>query len=277
MNRSVIWAAARLSLLILLILLIDVTATAQQIVSASPDVTIDLGAGVNAADEDVVVDNQLGLVLLENLGALPDASDVIALAVDVNGDRLVAFDTTTSLAGGVVARPGDVVRYDGTSYSIEFDALAAGVPSGVMTDACSISNNGLLLSFDTTVDLGNGLVAADEDVVDWNGTSFSLVFDGSARGLDPALDVDAVHGLGGGVFQLSFDTAGQITGLAFDDEDVMRFDGTSWSVELDATQASSAWGAADLDAVTVPEPSFGLMLLFGATGLMGLAMSRSEP
>jgi len=250
MNRSVIWAAARLSLLILLILLIDVTATAQQIVSASPDVTIDLGAGVNAADEDVVVDNQLGVVLLENLGALPDASDVIALAVDVNGDRLVAFDTTTSLAGGVVARPGDVVRYDGTSYSIEFDALAAGVPSGVMTDACSISNNGLLLSFDTTVDLGNGLVAADEDVVDWNGTSFSLVFDGSARGLDPALDVDAVHGLGGGVFQLSFDTAGQITGLAFDDEDVMRFDGTSWSVELDATQASSAWGL----RISMPSP-----------------------
>jgi hypothetical protein len=66
-------------------------AFAQEIVSASPDVTIDMGAGVIAADEDVAVDNQLGLVVLENLGPLPDASEVIALGHDANGDCLIAF------------------------------------------------------------------------------------------------------------------------------------------------------------------------------------------
>jgi len=158
MNHSIVWTLTG-------ILLSAIPATAQEIVSASPDVTIDLGSSIVTADEDVSVDNQLGIVVLENLGALPDASDVIALGLDVNGDRLIAFDTTTSLAGGVVARPGDVVRYDGSAYSFEFDASAARVPMGVMTDATSLAAGGLLLSFDTTADLGGGLVVVDEDLV----------------------------------------------------------------------------------------------------------------
>jgi hypothetical protein len=249
---------------------------AQEVISASADTTIDLGASVIAADEDVVLDNQLGLVMLENLGALPDASDVIALGHDVNGDRFISFDTTTALSGGVVARPGDVVRYDGAAYSIEFDASAAGVPTGVLTDATSLAPGGLLLSFDTTVDLGGGLVAADEDLVRWNGSSFSLAFDGSTEGLDLSLDIDAAQELGGGSFLLSFDTTGQIAGLVFDDEDVVRFDGADWSIEFDASEASSTWAAADLDAVMVPEPSVGLMLLIGATGLFWFCTAWKE-
>jgi len=237
-------------------------------------VTIDLGASVIAADEDVAVDNQLGLVVLENLGALPDASEVIALGLDVNGDRFIAFETTTALSGGVVARPGDVIRYDGAAYSIEFDASAAGLPSGVLTDATSLSANGLLLSFDTTVDLGGGLVVTDEDLVEWNGSSFALVFDGSAAGIDSALDVDAAQDLGGGAFMISFDTAGTISGVHFDDEDIVRFDGAVWSMEFDASAADSDWAAADMDAMMVPEPSFGLVLLFGSAALAGFASRR---
>jgi hypothetical protein len=128
-------------------------------------------------------------------------------------------------AGGVVARPGDVVRYDGVAYSIEFDAAAAGLPSGVETDATSLSANGLLLSFDTTVDLGGGLVVADEDLVHWNGATFALAMDGSAEGLDSALDVDAAQDLGGGALVMSFDIAGTIGGIDFADEDVVRNSG----------------------------------------------------
>ena len=151
------------SLLLFLLLLMPLTtatrAVAQEILSVSPDVTIALGAGVVASDEDVVVDNQLGIVVLENLGPLPSASEVVALGFDVNGDRLLAFETTTDLAGGVVARKGDVVRFDGATYSIEFDASLSGVPSSAAVDAVSLSANGLLLSFDTTVSLPGGLVA----------------------------------------------------------------------------------------------------------------------
>jgi len=267
MNRWITWTAACL-------VMSAIPATAQEVISASPDITIDLGASIVTADEDVAVDNQLGIVVLENLGALPDASEVIALGLDVNGDRFIAFETTTALSGGVVARPGDVIRYDGVAYSIEFDASAAGLPNGVATDATSLSASGLLLSFDTTVDLGSGLVVTDEDLVEWNGSSFALVFDGSAAGIDSALDVDAAQDLGGGAFMISFDTTGQIAGLVFDDEDVLRFDGATWSMEFDASAADSDWAAADLDAVMVPEPSVGMLLLFGATGLAGLARMK---
>ena len=262
--------------ILILHLFAAIPAVAQEVVSASPDITIDLGASVIAADEDVALDNQLGLVMLENLGVLPDASDVIALGLDVNGDRLLAFETTTALAGGVVARPGDVIRYDGAAYSIAFDAAAAGLPNGIATDAASLSPGGLLLSFDTTVDLGGGLVAADEDLVDWDGVSFAIAFDGSAEGLDTALDIDAAQDLGGGAFAMSFDTAGEVGGIVFDDDDVLRFDGSSWTLEFDASAANPNWAAADLDAVTVPEPSAGLLLLLGGAGLAGWASMRER-
>ena len=267
MNDLIAWTMT-------LVLLSAITATAQEVVSASPDITIDLGASIVTADEDVAVDNQLGIVMLENLGPIPDASDVIALGFDVNGDRLIAFDTTTLLLGNVVARPGDVIRYNGASYSIEFDATAAGIPMGVMTDATSLAPGGLLLSFDTTVDLGAGLIAADEDLVRWNGSSFSLAFDGSTEGLDTSLDIDAAQDLGGGAFLMSFDTAGTISGVHFDDEDIVRFDGAVWSMEFDASAADSDWAAADMDAMMVPEPSFGLVLLFGSAALAGFASRR---
>ena len=267
MTRSIRWT-------LLAFLLSAIPAAAQSVVSASPDVTIELGAGVVTADENVAVDNQLGIVVLENLGAIPETSDAIALGNDTNGDRLIAFDITTALAGGVVARPGDVLRYDGASYSIEFDATAAGIPMGVMTDAVSLLAGQLALSFDTTVDLGGGLIAADEDLVTWNGSSFSPLFDGSAVGLDPALDIDAAQHLGGGVFLMSFDTTGEMGGIVFDDEDVVRFDGVDWTLEFDASAADSNWAAADLDAVLVPEPTLGALLLVGVMGLVGAARYR---
>jgi hypothetical protein len=251
-------------------------AAAQEIVSASPDITIDLGAGVVAADEDVAVDNQLGIVALENLGPLPNSSEVVALGLDVNGDRLLAFDTTTPLSGGVIARKGDVVRFDGAVYSIEFDASLAGLPTSAATDAVSLSANGLLLSFDTTVSLSGGLVAADEDLVEWDGGTFTLRLDGSSEGVASSLDVDAVQDLGGGRFLISFDTTGSVGGVVFADEDVLRFDGSSWSLEIDTSTLGSAWGAADLDAVMVPEPGLALGLVVGVVGLMTARRRSSQ-
>jgi hypothetical protein len=270
MNHSIAWT-------LMWIFVWAMPATAQEIVSASPDITIDLGASaLITADEDVAVDNQLGIVVLENLGVLPDTSEVTALGLDAKGDRLIAFETTTALAGGVVARPGDVVRYDGATYSIEFDASAAGLPSGTLTDATSLSATGLLLSFDTTVDLGGGLIAADEDLVVWNGASFSLALDGSAVGVDSALDVDAAQDLGRGIYVMSFDTSGTLGGVDFDDEDVMRLDGSSWSLEFDASAADADWSSADLDAVMVPEPAFSLMVWGGILWLARLALLRVD-
>jgi hypothetical protein len=129
----------------------------------------------------------------------------------------------------------------------------------------------LLLSFDTTVDLGGGLVAADEDVVQWSGASFSLVFDGSAEGIAEGLDLDGAHDAGGGALGLSFDASGSVGGVSFDDEDVLLFDaaGPSWSLVYDGSAQHAELTAADVEAIALPEPDQ-LALLVGGVALLAL-------
>ncbi len=245
---------------------------AQEVVMASPDITIEVGAGVVVSDEVAVLDNQLGVVVLENLGPLPEYADLTAIGLAPNGDRYLSLDATVALpdgaAGVVVVRPGDVVRFDGAGYMIEFDAGLAGLPDGVSVDAVSVAPNGLLLSFDTTVNLGSGLVAADEDLVVWSGSVFSSALDGSAAGVNPALDLDAGQSLGKSTFLVSFDAAGVIDSIPFQDEDVLRYANGAWSLEIDASTLDGNWAAADLDAIQVPEPGVLTGVLVGCLALM---------
>ena len=114
-------------------------------VSASPDVTVELGVTAQTtADQQVAVDNLAGIVVLQNLGVLPELADVTAYGRASNDDHLLAFETTVELPGRIYARRGDVVRYDGATYSIEFDASGAGLPDGTITHAVAESS-GLLL------------------------------------------------------------------------------------------------------------------------------------
>lgn len=257
-------------------LLVGGPASAQSTLGVSPDITIALGpGGLVVQDEDVVVDNQLGVVLLEDLGPLPGAAEVVGHAIAANGDRLFVLANTTSLAGGVTAAGGDVVRYDGVAFSIELDASSVGIPRGVLIDAVSIAPTGLLVSFDTTVALSGGLVAADEDLVRWDGADFTAALDASSAGVATTLDVDAAQDLGGGTFLVSFDTSGSVGGVSFDDEDVLRYDGASWTLEIDASSLDADWRAADLDALQVPEPGTAIALAFGAGALARLARRRA--
>lgn len=234
-------------------------AHAQSVLSVSPDVTIGIGtaAGVLTRDHAVAVDNGAGVIVLENLGALPDAADLVGYSETTTNAKLLAFDTIVSLAGGVIARPGDIVSWNGTAYSLAFEAEAAGLPRGLEVDAVSVGyDGGLLLSFDADVSLPGALHVADEDLVRWNGSAFSLALDGSAAGMSRALDVDAVDDLGPATFLVSFDTGGSVGGVTFADEDVLRCASGVWSLERDLSNADTDWHAADLDAmsVSVPEP-----------------------
>ena len=237
-------------------------ASAQELFAGSPDVTVPLGGSL-AQDQDVAVDNQLGIVLLEDLGSLPTAAEVTAYALDANGDRLFAIDTTTSLAGGVVVTPRDVIRWDGASYVVELDGTSEGIPSGAAIDAVATApGESLLVSFDTTIAV-DGQTFADEDLARWDGALFTTAFDGSAAGLAAAHDVDAAQDLGGGAFLVSLDTSGTLSGIDFDDEDVLRYDGAAWSLEIDASALDADWRAADLDAMQVPEPGLVEAILAG--------------
>jgi hypothetical protein len=205
-------------------------------------------------DEDAVVQSGAPAAV-ENLGPLAAATDLQALDLEDSGDALFVLDITAVLGAAGAVGPRDVVRYDGLAYSLELDGGANGLPAGSRIDALSgASGGGLLMSLDVTVSFAppNALVpfvADDEDVIRWDAADgFSLEFDGSAAGVPTSLDTDAVHLIEASQnLLLSFDTAGSLGGVNFDDDDVLEYDadGGTWELSL---LGDAAWGGADRDA-----------------------------
>jgi hypothetical protein len=255
----------RLVVALIVVVLMPAASQAQDAVLLSPDTTVELSA-MTFEDQEVVGDNQMGSVSLVPLGVLPEASDVNAYHLLPNGDQLYSLDTTAELGGGLTAGPADVVRYDGVTDTLEFDASAEGIPDGVIVDAVSVHGSGdLLLSFDTTVDLGGGVTAQDEDLVRFDGGStYTVFFDGSAENVPAGLDLDgADYRASDGHLFLSFDASGSLGGVDFDDEDILEFDsgGPTWTLHYDGSGEHSELAAADV--VAVPEPRGWLQLVAG--------------
>lgn len=247
-------------------------------VSASPDIAVDL-SGVPVRSREAAIDDLMGGIVIENFGGLVEGANVDAYHADGCCAVLFSTDTTVSLPGGMVAAPEDVMRLSVGGYALEFDGSVAGVPPGASVDAVTRLTSGeLVLSFDVTVDLGSGIVVADEDLVQWDGANFTLLFDGSTAGIDAALDLDGADVIGGSAFALSYDGSGSVGSVSFHDEDLLVVDVSNPSFVLlfDASAAHSGWSGADLDAVSVPEPSVLTTLAAGTALLLVLAGRRNS-
>lgn len=232
----------------------------------STDITTSLDTST-LNDEDVGIDNLAGTVSLQSIGSIPAETDLDGYAVRPNGNQLLSFDTAVVLPGGLTAGPADVVRYDGATYSMEFNGAARGVPNGVNIDAVAIYGSSLLLSFDVAVDLG-ALHAEREDLVLFDGAGFTMFFDGSAAGVSPDLNLDAASYLDcDDHLLLSFDGSGTIGGVAFDDEDVLEYNRAgTWELAYDGSARHPGWSAADLDdAHAVVDLGPGPAAVFGQT------------
>ena len=192
-------------------------------VRASPDVTVDL-SGTVLADEKLASDDLAGTVTIQSVGTLPGAADLDGYHQMPNGDQLFSLDIGAELGGGVTAAPGDVVCFDGIVYKLALDGTAEGLGPGVEIDAVSALEGGdLLLSFDVTVSV-DGMTVEDEDLVRFDGATFTLFFDGSVAGVAPPLALDAAHRLDpNGHLLLSFDGSGTLGGVDFDGEDVLEY------------------------------------------------------
>ncbi len=220
--------------------------TPLQSLSYVPDITVVLG-GSTFTPQVIVQDNLAGTRVPLSIGTLPPGVHINAYHREADGSQLLAFDTTVKLTDQLTAKPADVVRFDGSTYTIVFDAAANGIPPGVMTDAVSMIGSNLLLSFDTTVVL-NGRAVADEDVVNFDG---SIAFDGSIEGVPAELDLDGLAYLDNGHLLVSFDGGGVVGGVNFRDEDILEYDGATgtWELAYDARANDPRWAAADLVAL----------------------------
>ena len=243
--------AAHWTILLAPLAFVASSALAAPEITSSPDVTL-LLAGKLITDETVAHDDNSGSVTPIDLGGLPANVDVVGYHEDGNA-LFYTPDVAFDLPGLGVIFPYDVVLVDGGSPELFFKGGGSGVPKGVRVDAVTLDGSDLFLSFDTTVALPGGVTADDEDLVHFDGSDFTMVFDGSANGVPAALDLDAAHFLDTGDLAVSFDGSGLIDGIAFDDEDVVAVDGGgNWGGPVyDASDGSTAWTAADLDALFI--------------------------
>jgi hypothetical protein len=104
-----------------------------------------------------------------------------------------------------------------------------------------------------------GVAAANEDILFFDGTSFSLAFDGSNVGL-ATFRIDAFTRVDANTILLSFDAPGAVLGIngTVDDSDVVQFDATSlgpnntagsFSMYFDGSDVGLTADAHDVDAV----------------------------
>jgi calcineurin-like phosphoesterase family protein/cadherin domain-containing protein len=102
-----------------------------------------------------------------------------------------------------------------------------------------------------------GVTAANEDVLFWDGTAFSVAFDGSDVGIG-SLQIDAFTWLDANTLLLSFDADKAVPGISglVDDSDLVRFDATSlgantagsFSMYFDGSDVGLTASGHDVDA-----------------------------
>ena len=223
-----------------------------QSLEASSDTTLSLrgvvvGPGIPIGDSGGAV--TAGIVGPPGHGVtLPAGANLDGFERLASGDVLFSTDVSVNVPGlpaPGVAGPGDVVKVTSAGVvSLAFSSAAAGLPPGSNVDAVGVEPTGeLLLSFDTTVKLGS-LVIGREDVVRVNPSTLaaSIVYDGSAQGIAPGLNLDAVsRNPGTSHLLLSFDGAGTAGGVAFSARDVLDWNPTGGAYVLSYIGAVAGW------------------------------------
>ena len=155
-------------------------------------------------------------------------------------------------AGGT-ADDADVYSWNKTSYARTLDLSAApySVPLSANVDGFSrVDANRFYVSFTANTALPGLGTVQDEDVVYWNGSAWSVFFNGTAHGLGQAnQDVDAIS-VTGGTLYFSTATGAKPAGVSGtgDDADVYSWNGSTMARVWDAS-ARGVPGAADVDGL----------------------------
>jgi hypothetical protein len=188
---------------------------------------------------------------------LPGGADVDALAYVAADDFFVSFNAAnTNLPGLGNVQDEDVVHYDGTDWSMYFDGTAQGMTSGGHDiDAISIVDG--VMYFST---LGNSSIPGlagpfdDADIYSWDGTIFGKAWDARDNGVPGSKDIDGLAWVSATDFNMSLTNGWNFPGTGgSQDEDVVHYDGTAWSVYFDGTaHGLGGVGGLDLDAIDVP-------------------------
>jgi hypothetical protein len=109
---------------------------------------------------------------------VPDSSNLDAVFLDGGdaGDLVVSFDVPTTI-GPSTYEPADLVRFDGASFNLYFDASAAVPPIPPSANLTGADERGSLtiLTFDAPTTLGSQTFQPGQ-LVSWDGRSFTTFY-----------------------------------------------------------------------------------------------------
>jgi hypothetical protein len=197
---------------------------------------------------------------------------VLAAAAGAGGDTAGtlhhSFDVTVQRGGGGSVFDDEMAIEETTAPAWSAVALG-GLPAAAELRGLHHARDGRwYFSLDTFAHLGT-IDAGPEDVVAWNGSTYALVFDGSAAGVPAGVGVDAVAQAPGLGLLLSFDGAFAIAGpVLVEDEDVVAWNGAALAPVFDGSSAGVA-AALDLDGLDVDGSDDSVYLSFDGSGRLG--------
>lgn len=140
-----------------------------------------------------------------------------------------SVDVPTVLAGGTTFLPRQIVRYDGSSYSVELE-----LPAEVEILALDRLGDGRWLFSTAHPVLLGGAWYEPRDVIAFDGGGYAPVFRGEAVGVPPSTRVDALSHDASGALLVSFDVPTTIGGIDYGRSDLVRWNGSfalAWSAD----------------------------------------------
>jgi FtsP/CotA-like multicopper oxidase with cupredoxin domain len=238
-----------------IVLTVDTTPAAAGTLHFSTAGTTTSGpGGVGASSGDIYYFN--GSAFDPGIIAAPAGANVDGFDRVDDTHYYMSFTGDVTLPGVGTVQNEDVVYFNAGAWSLYFDGTANGL--GVSNiDSISVAGSVLYFSTsDATLPTGSWLptdVGDDADIYAWNGSSISRFIDATALGwsgnnVDGFVYVDATH------FYLSYSPTGtSVAGLGtVQDEDVVYYNGSLWSVYFDGTVNGLTSSSLDIDAFDVP-------------------------
>ena len=174
-------------------------------------------------------------------------------------------DITVNL-GGTVVTPRSIAT---DSFSGAPTLVQSNLPADLATYFYNPSKGLLWLVFSTTVTLPGGITATPQDVIAFDGATYSKIFDGAAQGIPAGVAIDALSSINGlSDFLFSFDTTATVGSVTVAPSDIVYFDGAgNWNLYFTAANANVPSGV-NLDALDVL-PNGNLLMAFDTAGMVG--------
>jgi cell division septation protein DedD len=198
--------------------------------------------------------------------------------------------SSSQTIGGVSSADEDILKFDGSNWSVLFDGSDVGVGSPDLFGFSFLDSDSILMSFTAGVTV-NGITATPQDILRFDATSlgsntagtFSLYFDGSDVGFDDTTNekIDSLSLLPDGRLLISTTGNPVVTGVSSArDEDVLAFTPTAlgnttsgtWAMYFDGSDVGlSETSGEDIDALDVVGSNIYLSTqdVFSVTGLGG--------